>query len=676
MIMTSKLKVYLANISSAQQLALPYACGILRSYAEQNSFIKENVEWPTFIFHTLDGIEKVFEQIENPDVFGLSCYIWNYNRTKKLARLIKKKYPNCLIVLGGPSVPDYPKNFFKDFPEADILVHGEGEITFQKILCQHILGNTNWKEINGITFNCNNIGITTLPGEKLPKNIKYPSPYLLGYFKEHEKELEERGLPKLCILESNRGCPYSCTFCDWGSYVNQKVRLFDWDRLCEEIRYAGTRMDEVFIVDANFGILKRDVTIAEKIAEQVDKHKKIKTFHVTYAKNANDRVIEIAKILESRNLSRAGVTLSLQSNTEKVLEVIKRKNIPIENYRYLQKKLNAEGISHYSDIIIGLPEETLDTLLDSTEMILEGNPSDIKFHALTLLPNAEINNKITKNHYKFETQVVKIFNGIEEDECEYMEQLIGTKDMPKEQMTWALKWREAIEYLHFGKWTYFIAEYLKKNKNLRYVDFYKGLVENAFENKETILGKCVKSWYIKNWNSGSFINFEGPISPHEIDWQNLFFYKHTFHWLCISVDRKQFYIELEQYLREKIGWDNEFEDLFRFQKEAMIEFNFDISQNKKLHYNYNWFEFFHNNKTLTANKNSIIYKTTHVGRYNIPLKPNNPESFFHVAGGYLYYFQKMNAFFHRAAEIYYRDNNIAVTFQPNFSTGNPIKSSV
>ena len=90
-------KVYLGNISCDYQVILPYSCGLLRAYADQDPLIKENIEWAPFLSIAVDGIQKLFERIEHPDVFGLSCYVWNFKRTLKLTRLVKEKYPDCLI---------------------------------------------------------------------------------------------------------------------------------------------------------------------------------------------------------------------------------------------------------------------------------------------------------------------------------------------------------------------------------------------------------------------------------------------------------------------------------------------------------------------------------------------------------------------------------------------------
>ena len=70
------------------------------------------------------------------------------------------------------------------------------------------------------------------------------------------------------IIETNRGCPYGCTFCDWGSATLSRIRKFDLERVFAELEWcARNGSTRIGLADANFGIFERDVDIAEKIAE-------------------------------------------------------------------------------------------------------------------------------------------------------------------------------------------------------------------------------------------------------------------------------------------------------------------------------------------------------------------------------------------------------------------------
>ena len=89
-----------------------------------------------------------------------------------------------------------------------------------------------------------------------------PSPYLDGVFDHYGAAVDA------AIVESNRGCPFGCTFCDWGSATNQKVRKFDLQRVKDEIEWIGRHeVRVIWVADANFGIYERDIELAEWICE-------------------------------------------------------------------------------------------------------------------------------------------------------------------------------------------------------------------------------------------------------------------------------------------------------------------------------------------------------------------------------------------------------------------------
>ena len=600
-------------------------------------------------------------------MFGLSCYVWNFKRTVKLTRLVKEKYPDCLIIVGGPSVPTSERNYFKDFPHVDILVKGEGEITFQRILQRVISGSPTLHEIKGVIFRENGQTVETGEGELLPNDFDYPSPYLLNYFEDNIRELDERGIERECLIETSRGCPYNCMYCYEGNY-GREFRRVGWNHVCKDIEYVGPEMDRITVIDTNFGILERDVSIAEMLVEQISKYRRINAYHISHAKSSNvkvqDRLIEIAEIFESENYFKytEGVEISLQTLTKNVLSSISRRNPEVDSFRSFQNRLNDKGIPHHIELIVGLPDETMESMFDVYEAVLEGKPKDVRLYALMVLPNTKLNTKRIREEYKLDTRIACSFEGVESDEDEYLEQVIATKDFPKEDLMRFLEWRELFQYTYFGKWTYFISEYLNRTIGLRRVDFHRDLMKFSYKNKESILEKCLNKWYIINWNSGSFVKFKGPISPYNIEWGDRYFNKNTFHWLCISTNREEFYSQLKEFILT-IAWDPIIEDLLKFQEGAVIKFNFDPSLREGLNYKYNWFEHFHASRPLVEGKNEIVYTTKY--------KTSDPENFFLQAGGHPQFFQKIKAFIHRDAEINY-SNGDKVLYKSNLVTGKPI----
>ena len=94
-----------------------------------------------------------------------------------------------------------------------------------------------------------------------------PSPYLGGIF-----ELLMNSNPEeswAAMWESNRGCPFSCSYCNWGKDSKRRVYKYDMDRLFGELDwFSNNKIEFIFCCDANFGLFKkRDLEIVDKVME-------------------------------------------------------------------------------------------------------------------------------------------------------------------------------------------------------------------------------------------------------------------------------------------------------------------------------------------------------------------------------------------------------------------------
>ncbi|HHT9158337.1 MAG TPA: B12-binding domain-containing radical SAM protein [Candidatus Brocadiaceae bacterium] len=261
----SKIKVYFFqfNFSYGNEFTLPYSSGMLWAYANTYEEVRRDYENKGFIFLREDT-NTIVSRLITPQIAAFSTYTWNWEMSIEVSKKIKEKYPQCLIIFGGPQVPDNMNGFFEKYPFIDITVHGEGEVTFAEILKEHI-GNKQYATMKGLTFNGRVKGVKPFERREVIEDINIlPSPYLAGLF----DEILNLPFSFQPIWETNRGCPYPCTYCDWGSSVVKKIRLFNMDRLYKEIQwFGGKRVNFVYGADANFGILRRDVEIAKALAE-------------------------------------------------------------------------------------------------------------------------------------------------------------------------------------------------------------------------------------------------------------------------------------------------------------------------------------------------------------------------------------------------------------------------
>ena len=199
---------------------LPYSVGALWAYVEQNKLIKDNFIVSNLIFKR-EPINELIEKHKDTDIVLLSLYIWNKNYCFKLAEKLKKAYPNIKIIMGGPELPWRDDNFFDKYPFIDSIVIGEGELALEKILLQYL----DEKDIDKVN-----------QFERM-KELDLPSPYLNGMFDQLLKKHPD--IEWVPTIETDRGCPYSCTFCDWGSATASKMYKFYFERIDAELDWIA-----------------------------------------------------------------------------------------------------------------------------------------------------------------------------------------------------------------------------------------------------------------------------------------------------------------------------------------------------------------------------------------------------------------------------------------------------
>ena len=179
--------------------------------------------------------------------------------------------PETVLVSGGPHIRTDEagiRNYLNDHRVIDYYVMFEGEWPLGFLVGMMLERGAKLKPADlDITIP----GVAFLKDEKLfyePYSSKkgdldkIPSPYLSGRLDEFLADDAYQPL-----LETNRGCPFACTFYAWGISALNKVRRFQTDRLIKEINYISSRTNSTYwqFTDANFGMYERDIEIAKAI---------------------------------------------------------------------------------------------------------------------------------------------------------------------------------------------------------------------------------------------------------------------------------------------------------------------------------------------------------------------------------------------------------------------------
>ena len=564
-----KNNIYMFQVSylHGNSTFLPYTAGALIAYAKSIEELRESCEFKEPVFIRDNNIDEVVRRLEDPAVCAFSNYIWNHEYNKAVARKIKERFPDCVIIFGGHQMTS-DEELLETEPEIDFMVFGEGETTFSALLLA-LKNRTDPADVSNMAFRKN--GKPQKTKRTFGKgDLDYPSPYLTGEF--DALFVNYPHISFNALLETNRGCPYGCAYCDWGGGEGgTHMRFFPEEKVMEEIRWvAAHHIEMVIFCDSNFGMFERDERYIDEI---VRLHKEVgspKKFQTSYAKNSNDRVFSITKKLTDCNMNK-GTTLSFQTLCEKALENIHRKNIPITTFSDLLKKYAGAGIPTYSELILGLPGETFRSLVDGIDTLLEsGQHNAIYVHNCEVLPFSPMGDKNYMKLHGIETVKIPINQphcSINDDEIiEFSHLVVQTNTMSRDDWIDMNIYSDVIQTFHNGGLLIFFALYLRYVKNLKYSDFYCAFRAHLDAHPETVAGNAMR--VIRNklravTQAKATACFTDPRFG-DISWP-----PEEYFFLLTMFEADRFYTEIRDFLKPYFEDEELFRSLLAFQRSVM-----------------------------------------------------------------------------------------------------------
>lgn len=331
-----------------------------------------------------------------PAIYLFTNYLWSHKECIDVSAQIKTLSPDSITIHGGPDTPKYENDqraYFAEHPSVDVAIRGEGELSGAEALSKlrQVIGHKNpdlsiLKDVGGVTYRAKDGNVVRNADAPRIKDLDMlPSAYLTGLFDPY------MGLHDLfVILETNRGCPYGCTFCDWGSATASKIRKFDLERVLAEVEWtAKAKTASVSIADANFGIFPRDVDIARKAAQLKNETGYPRGFGGNFAKNTVTHLRKIIDVLAEGNILSLG-TLSLQSMDENTLDVINRANIKTEKYDALAVEMRNSNLPLTVELMMGLPGSTVESFREDLQQCID-RELPARVNMTTLLVNSPMN---------------------------------------------------------------------------------------------------------------------------------------------------------------------------------------------------------------------------------------------------------------------------------------------
>ncbi len=607
--------LYMAQPNSqyGNSVYFPYAAGSLVAYAFEDEQISKEYEFKKFFYKRL-SIDKAVESIENPFLIGFSCYVWNYEYNKAFAKAIKEKFPSCVIVFGGHQINS--GSDICDFEYVDYVLLGEGEESF-RLLLLHLCGKAEPEEIPNIIYKQNGeIKRTKSEITCIPQRV---SPYLKGLF---DSLIEEEELEFSSILETNRGCPNKCAFCDWGN-IKSRVRMYDIETVRAEIDWMSEhKIEYCYCADANFGLFPRDEEIIDYLIERHAETGFPQKFQATYSKNNPETVFRINKRLNEAGMCK-GATLSFQSMSQDVLDNIYRKNMPLTKFHELMRMYNQNGISAYSEIILGLPGETYESFRDGIEQLLEyGQHMSINFFNCELLTNSIMNDPDYISRYNIRSviaeqhqyHVVPDKNSIKE----FSKMVVGTSSLTEEKWIDCNVISSVVRAFHNLGLLQCFAIYLYYEKGVKYTDFYEQLISFAKNNPQTVCGRAIAFLYGKY---KKILEGDGSFTCSDPDYGELIWPLDEGTFLMVAKEYFRFFDEITPFLNSFFDGDDVLPELMSYQK-AIVKNPY--SETVDLQVKHDWFAYF---SDIYQNAYSGLHSGDYTLRINAGNIPHNLPDF-------------------------------------------------
>lgn len=589
----------------ASAVYLPATWGNLKAYCERSEIVRRHFRWldPIVVKASVD--QMLAPYADTPiHVLGLSCYCWNSNSNYELARRVKERYPDCLVLAGGPD-PDYEgSGFFDRHPYLDAVALQDGEPILRQILEGMAEDRLDLTAVPNLVLPGGEEAIRKTPTALPFHDFDYlPWSGQAEYYDRIVSDLRGPTGDRELILswETDRGCPFRCTFCDWGSATNSKIRQIGMDRLREEAEWIGrNQIENVALVNANFGALKRDVEVIQLLIDAKKKYGYPKRAWWNNAKNTVDRVIEIHQRAFAAGLIEFH-TLSIQTLDDVVLEAMRRSNISTDKQLQILTALRETGVPSVVQLIYGSPEDNLEKWQRTMTGIMEWGTHDEQItYPFLILPNAPANDP----EYRREWGIVTIdrYGAVNRrskadplrEGADRYSLIVETSSFDRDEYVEMYVFGRLIVALHNSGLTQFVSRYLRQSFAVPYFDFYEGLYRELCQDPATLLGDAylASAAHIRRFVADGATEALEQIELEEIPEYPSLLNIEEYLMFRYMTQADRLLAEVEAFVRRRWPRVENLESLISYQRGVVITPDYDRRVGRRIELEHDWPSYF------------------------------------------------------------------------------------
>lgn len=325
----------------------------------------------------------------NPDVIGIGSFITTYRYLKWFVPEIKKIHPRATLIIGGP-LPSSVPEFILDNLDVDILVLGEGEMTFKEVIS--VLEKnpkTNLRSINGIAFKQDNNKIFTPRREQIKdlNTIPFPDWDLFAVDKFLKAKFIRSGRRKTMGILATRSCPYRCKYC--YHLFGGKVRFRSARNIVDEIKtlhkkYGVTYItffDDLFVIDK-----KRVYEFCRLLKKEMP--------FIRWLAAGRLNLFDKDLIFTMKDAGCVGLLVGIETGSQEIMDAMNRQTT-LEQAENFVKWTREVGIWAETPFMMGYPQETRETIRKTINFIKK-HKLITRFNLVCPYPGTELYNDITK----------------------------------------------------------------------------------------------------------------------------------------------------------------------------------------------------------------------------------------------------------------------------------------
>ncbi len=394
--------IYLADLraSEASSSEMPLNIGNIAA------FLKKHL--PQLNLQLFTNPLELKKAIDNkpPKIFMTSNYCWNKNLSLCMAKYVKKRQTQSTCIMGGPNISlnaSQRKNFLKKNPSVDFYVLFDAELAILKLVKSLLANDFDIGKIKSLPGEIESVAFINrdkyieCPAKSRLKSLDdIPSPYAIGIM---DKFFATFQTPK---IQSVRGCPYSCVYCNMGiPYYSKLIKMSlkrfsdDLDIIVDKMKTYRYEVKGINIIDDNFGLAPEDIHKARMLKSKHDKTGYPDRIDVYTAKNLTKGVIEAAKIIKDLTC----INHTPQSLNPETLNAIKRPNKDIKKFIESGKWLTKQGFHVHTELISGLPLETKKSFIAGLNLLDNIGLSEYTIYQLTIIDGSPMDNLDYLNNY-------------------------------------------------------------------------------------------------------------------------------------------------------------------------------------------------------------------------------------------------------------------------------------